>query len=95
MSSARKFETHDGILGKRVYSYNGDYLGNATDIEDDCLQVEKRIMGVGPIISRRIVELDDIDTIECKFITLKIQQDEYWQYPVDNEESFPGKYFIL
>ena len=89
-----EFLSHD-LIGRRVRSAGGEYLGVVSDVELDCFRVVRRLLGVGPTLTDKRISADKIDDIQDDYVTLKPSDGEYWQRPdLDDLEEVP-RYFVL
>ena len=69
------------LRGKTVCDFSGHYLGTVGMNNNHSLLVEKRVMKVGPVITRCMLSTSSIESMTETNIKLKPDQDDYWQMP--------------
>ena len=70
------------LKGKKVFAYDGTFLGIVRSNGSLSMNVEKRALGFGPYVSKRVVPNDMIDSIEEHSIKLRPDPYDYWQIPL-------------
>ena len=69
------------VVGHQVHSAKGLYVGVVEDDNPEYLQVRRRILGVGPVVSEAKICKRAIERVDRGRIILKPTKGEYWQTP--------------
>lgn len=97
MTEMKSLES-ENLIGKKVVSAGGSYMGFIHEANPQVIQISKRMFRVGPALKKRSISTEFIDQIDQEGVRLKPTAsdiDDEQRHSGDEFFDFDRNFFIL